>query len=141
MIGAAGTALIVSIVQRIEIVGWYAAAAAAVYLFVAGRWEGSRALDLEEQYAPIPPRIMQQETQPVTATGYDLEAGLEGLLLEDATSESSGGKGFGARTSPPVDIDEILRKLHREGVDSLSLIEQQALLTASRELQQKRSKG
>ena len=37
-----------------------------------------------------------------------------------------------------LDIDEILRKLHREGQDSLSAFEKEALLSASRELQAKR---
>ncbi len=37
-----------------------------------------------------------------------------------------------------LDVDEILRKLHREGQDSLSAFEKEALLSASRELKARR---
>ncbi len=40
-----------------------------------------------------------------------------------------------------MDVDEILRKLHREGADSLSLHEQEALLLASRALKEKREQS
>ena len=151
MAGVAGTAVVVGFAVGTEVVGWYAAAAAAVYLFVAGRWEGSRALDLEEQYAPIAPRALRAAPAPaISNTGGEPEVnqGLANLSAADAEEISnslflsSGDQhdGDAAFEEQAVDIDEILRKLHREGADALSLSEQQALLSASRELQQKRSK-
>ena len=43
--------------------------------------------------------------------------------------------------TPTLDLDEILRKLHREGQGSLSDIERKALLTASKRLKDQRDHG
>jgi hypothetical protein len=139
MAGMAGASAVLSIVLGMEIVAWYAAASAAVYLFVASRWERSRALDLEEQYAPVPPRMLRPEAYAMSASGHGMEGTVDGPLRNENPSSGLPSSVAGGALLPPPDIDEILRKLHREGADSLSTVEQQALLNASRELQQKRS--
>jgi hypothetical protein len=147
MLGAGLTTMLLGWVFQTEIVGWYAAVAAAVYLFVAGQWEASRAEDLEEQYAPIferrhpqaadeskRPHLMFTKIEPDAAdqdTGRDLEPrGPEAVpdFLENDAFETT-------------DVDEILRKLHREGRSALSLVEQQALLSASRQLNERRGQA
>jgi len=145
LVGVACSAAVLSLVTHREVVAWYAAAAAAVYLFVASRWERSRAEDLEEQYAPIATRSLQvklvdakvprlsrdHQPDPVEKLAEAAERSAEELFDESPDSDSVSH----------VDIDEILRKLHREGPDSLLPVEQEALLTASRELKQKRGGG
>ncbi len=144
LLGVAGAVIITGIVLEREIVAWYAAAAAAVYLFVASRWEHSRAEDLEEQYAPIATRSIRARRVdakvPKLSHGRQLDAVAE--LAEGA--EQSADDLLNEFAEEPVtryDIDEILRKLHREGPESLSPSEQEALLSASRELKERRSKS
>lgn len=112
-----------------DIIGWYAAIAAAVYLFVASQWEGSRAEELEEQYAPLAALNPAREA----TTNLIPEMSLEELVASAEPGSSSPSAG-----EPRTDIDEILRKLYREGAESLTPEEQEALLSASRELKEKR---
>lgn len=144
--------------------GWYAFFGAAIYMFVAGRWEGSRAVDAEQQYTPMPLRELAlprresshapiargphfdiarqptdselvEESIPVDEI-EDRDHALEALVTDTADS----GEGDEASDSPAeaLDVDEILRKLHREGAESLSEREQEYLLMASRELNARR---
>ena len=144
MTGIAGTTVAISFAFRTEVVAWYVAAAAAVYLFVASRWEASRAVELEEQYAPIPPRVLRVTPRAVPQDSLTNNAAEEADSrgygehedLDDAIAAFSEFE----RRQESLDVDEILRKLHREGADSLTPVEQQMLLSASRELQQKRGK-
>lgn len=133
-----------------EVVGWYAAFAAAVYLFVASQWEAARAEELEEQYAPTPTRLTRHDSAARLATHLRLEAsGGEEVeeqseeAIERATPVAGAKDGEGQRSSSggESDVDEILRKLHKEGVDSLSPDERQALLSASRQINEKRGQA
>lgn len=127
-----------------EIVGWYAPVAASVYLFVASCWEMSRAEDIEEQYAPIHTRIARKDQTHSAVPHLSLErrdpvsdivktaTQSAEAMFEEYNQETDGGQ---------TDVDEILRKLHREGACSLSAHEQEALLIASRELKEKRKQA
>jgi len=137
------------------IAGWYAAIAAAVYLFVASRWESARAEELEEQYQPQAWRHPRRSRLVANDRSREETAGWEpadstppwdsvyptddsdailASSLEQPAAENSGGP-----TEPiGLDIDEILRKIHREGRDALTDAERQALLEASRRIQAKR---
>lgn len=149
MLGVGICSLVVCIMLRREDVGWYAAVAAAVYLFVAGRWESSRADDLEEQYSPVLHRHtthgrtvksphLKYRVDSEQGDGSQLkqnsnEAAHESTGTEDGLHEPSDSALLAA-----TDIDDILRKLHREGRQSLSQVEQQALLSASRQIKERR---
>lgn len=61
-----------------------------------------------------------------------------GVLPIDETLDADGESEF---DEPPLDVDEILRKLHRDGADSLSEPERETLMTASRQLNDRRQKG
>lgn len=131
----AGTSLFVcSVFTQYEYFSWYALAAAAVYLFVASRWELARSLQLEEQYMPVVNVRTDLPARRIPAT--HLQRGRE-------ANQNHADKPRERTESRPtdIDIDEILRKLHREGSASLSVQEQEALLTASQRLQEKQRKS
>lgn len=160
MLGVGLSAVVVSLIWRQEIIGWYAAIAAAVYLFVAAQWEASRAEELEEQYMPVLKRTHaahpQRSNRPhlkfrPRAEGRDDRRPPAGNLPAtddqrlDVTGEALASDGFGDESPAEdaqgaLDIDEILRKLHRHGSHALSRHEQEALLNASQRLQAKRSR-
>ena len=159
MLGIGLSAVALSLVWRQEIIGWYAAVAAAVYLFVAAQWEASRADELEEQYMPVLPRAHaahgQRPARPHLKFRPIGEGGDEHSLhgsqpaTEDQRPEvaaealSSADFVYEPSDDSPresLDIDEILRKLHRDGSQSLTRLEQEALLNASQRLQAKRSR-
>ncbi|GAB5406604.1 MAG: hypothetical protein Aurels2KO_48350 [Aureliella sp.] len=144
--------------------GWYAFIGAAIYMFVAGRWEGSRAVEAEQQYTPMPARELSlQRHQPMSrepiARGPHFEISrqpTESELTEDSmpvdeiedrdqaleslvsdTSDMAENEQVDPQDES-LDVDEILRKLHREGAESLSEREQEHLLMASRELNARR---
>ncbi|MCA9160682.1 MAG: M50 family metallopeptidase [Planctomycetales bacterium] len=144
--GALGAGLCIWLVgwsMNLEFPGWYALVAAAVYLFVASRWEVSRAEELEKQYMPLATYKVHAPSMPLNASHVSFEL--------EQSSES--GQDIASPLPSPIDLkedriliseadlDNILRKLHREGSESLSPHEQEALLTASRELQEKRRGG
>ncbi len=160
MLGIGLSTMVTSLVLRQEILGWYAAVAAAVYLFVAGRWESSRAEELEEQYAPVLHRHSRHQSgvksahlqfgvepgNPETGRKHPArrKTGDEALAPVDSSAAQSAADAVASEFAEQTmlagtDIDEILRKLHREGRDALSDGEQQALLSASRELNARRS--
>ena len=136
-----------------DLIGWYAAIAAAVYLFVASQWEVSRADDLEAQYAPLPVRTTRQDAPgnllrphfpmapPASESGSERATIDSTLGSQTGRSEPASNKPSRESVAIKTDVDEILRKLHREGADSLSSLEQEALLSASRELKEKRSRS
>ncbi len=144
--------------------GWYAFLGAAIYMFVAGRWESSRAVDAEQQYTPMPLRELAlprrespresiargphfkisaqptdseliEESMPVDEID-DRDHALEALV--GGTSDADDNDQANDILPEPLDVDEILRKLHREGSESLSQREQEYLLIASRELNARR---
>jgi hypothetical protein len=142
MLGAGSAVAITGLVFEQEIAGWYAAVAAAVYLFVASCWEVSRAEDIEEQYAPIHTRIARKDPAHSTVPQMRLER-RDDPVSEIVQSAKESAEGMFDEFSQEadiqrIDVDEILRKLHREGARSLSIHEQEALLSASRQLKEKR---
>lgn len=161
MMGMGVSTLLMSLLWQREIIGWYAATAAAVYLFVAGQWESSRADELEEQYMPIRPRKHSSHAgqsvrphlkfrpipeQDITPSAPQPHEGLTDPLIDgDAPATSSSiSSVFGSHphnADVATDIDEILRKLHRDGRDALTQLERDALLNASQKLQAKRSQS
>ncbi len=117
------------------ITGWYGFIAAAVYLFVGGRWEAARAAEFDEPAYEEPtylrrrdPAHARQSDSPFPARSEYQPHGAH-YAMQDSD------------VIPALDIDEILRKLHREGESSLSDDERQALLTASRRLKNQRENG
>lgn len=160
MLGAGLSAVAVSLMWRQEIIGWYAAIAAAVYLFVAAQWEASRADEIEEQYNPVlarahaahPPRSNRphlkfrpfaegrDDNGMLSAKQPTTEEQRSDLIGEALASDVFGGESSADDTQSAMDIDEILRKLHRQGRHALSRHEQEALLNASQKLQAKRSR-
>lgn len=162
MLGMGMSTLLMSLIWQREIIGWYAATAAAVYLFVASQWETSRADELEEQYMPVLPRShaphakqsqrphlkFRPITEPGKARGAPqsqnslTESFPPAELADDSFSKDISGEEFSKGNSlASLDIDEILRKLHRQGREALSRHEQEALLNASQKLQEKRSQS
>lgn len=156
MLGIAVAAVVLSVILRQEIIGWYAAAAAAVYLFVAAQWEASRADDLEEQYMPVLPRKhAAHDSQsglphlkfrptaggPLATNQPAVEAPLAKATAEAMSNDDIADKPLGDDLHESLDIDEILRKLHHHGSQALSRHEQEALFNASQRLQAKRSRS
>lgn len=141
-------------IMQQEVLGWYAAAAAAVYLFIAGRWELARAEELEEQFATVPTPLTRLDVSstvhaPHINFGADVDStpsdAIDGLTAEAFDSAEQMFDEFedefeSPSVSPePMDVDEILRKVHKEGTGSLSESERQTLLSASQQLKQRRS--
>ena len=116
------------------ITGWYGFIAAAVYLFVGGRWEAARAAEYDEP-TPEEPSYMTRR-DPAHArqleSPFPARSDFQPLSSHFTEPESS--------VTPALDVDEILRKLHREGQDSLSSIEKEALLSASKRLKRQRDR-
>ncbi|GIW97628.1 MAG: hypothetical protein KatS3mg111_0961 [Pirellulaceae bacterium] len=153
------------------IVGWYAAIAAAVYLFVAAQWEAARAEELEEEYLPRRHREIEQRSpeystkgglpapssrtnrrhedddSPDLSDGFTMDwlAGAEEAEAEHPAETDEPHEPWhepeelGDRPSESsLDIDEILRKIHRHGREALTDVEREALLDASRRLKRRR---
>ncbi len=168
MFGVGLTSIAFGSLFGVEVTGWYASLAAAAYLFVASQWEHSRAEDLEDQFAPsrIGRRVRRGDAEYGSAVHFesdaaapdmdsvDLLSGEDGIfnpdfddtLALDAASLSS-QRDFGKDDAPEnvatdedasEDIDEILRKLHRSGLDALSDDERQALVSASEQIKERR---
>lgn len=146
--------------------GWYAFIAAAIYLYVGAQWEASRATELEQQYAPLAAhhhpfsrpepqqklkgphfklkRIRPVEPEQADAAAEDLARHASDFAVDipgsaEITEVSGSANHAGMSVDKTVDIDEILRKVHREGTEALSDTEHQALLSASRLLNARRS--
>ena len=139
-------------VMQQEVLGWYAAAASAVYLFIAGQWELARADELEEQYATIPTPLARLDVSSTVhsphinfglETGDDSSDAIDGLTAEAFDSAEQLfdeiEEDYDEEAAPEThDVDEILRKVHKEGTEALSESERQILLSASQELKQRR---
>jgi hypothetical protein len=116
------------------ITGWYVFLILGVYLVIGGRWENTQAAELAEEILPMEPvSVMRRDT--AHARKPDSHFGLGDH--SGAGNTSSKELGYLA----PPDLDEILRKLHRDGRESLSAQEKEALLSASRRLREKRNRG
>ena len=147
-LGTGFAALGLSLIYSVEPIGWYAVTAAGVYLFVASRWEVSRSLQLEEQCVQLE-AVTREHHQKHSHHGSKHHRGGGSDILHGSelafrqTSDEPSSAGQSATKSErrmhvsEAYLDEILRKLHREGTSSLSIREQEALLTASRKLREK----
>ncbi|MFO0940135.1 MAG: hypothetical protein U0930_05150 [Pirellulales bacterium] len=147
LMGAGATLFALSCIEKQDYFGWYALIAAGVYLFVASRWEAARSHQLEEQYMPV--LNVRQDTParrpPAPHFGQaPRESKRKGKAVRDRAADNVKPKvqatvpGVESAPTNESDIDEILRKLHREGTGSLSIQEQEALLTASQKLKEKK---
>ncbi len=149
LLGVGMALMCVSLLSGQEITGWYCVIAASVYLFVAGQWESSRAESIEEQYAPVLLRKHRPHAKEIKTahTKFRGEAGGAQSKIErrtsavDITNNEILMDAAEETLSKSSDVDEILRKLHREGLESLSQLEQDALLSASRRLKAKRGQS
>ncbi|MBX3421202.1 MAG: M50 family metallopeptidase [Pirellulaceae bacterium] len=123
--------------------GWYAVLAAAVYLYVASRWEASRAVHLEEQYMPFHTAKHEHRSRKKSQREVEPESG-DSLPVVKTSKRRDSAAQVGRESRRTVIseayLDEILRKLHREGTASLTAREQEALLTASQRLKEKRQR-
>lgn len=149
LLGGALSVFVVCYLLEIDPIGWYLLAATGVYLMVASRWEKSRAADLEEQCVSF--GANRQERRSRSSSGrHDHRLGhgtdksgpaVATPAVATSNSEDSGAGSVKMR-EPRMHVseaylDEILRKLHKEGAGSLSVKEQEALLTASQKLKEK----
>ena len=135
-LGIGVTLFAVSFSGDTEYFGWYALVAAAVYLFVASRWESARSRQLEEQYMPM----INDRQQSAHRT-----LGPPHLQIRGRRDASRGKPRTMRRvtheSSAELDVDEILRKLHREGTAALSVQEQEVLLSASQRLKEQKKQA
>ncbi len=162
--GSGVTLLVLSAFRVVEL-PWYALIGCAVYLFVAAHWEAARANELEQQYSPLNhagrPGSRQRRRRPTAS--LDLSSADSHLAdIEEAAlrsvEEDDGETSWHDEASFPVinqeessrehskqlkslDIDEILRKLHREGRESLTDEEHSFLISTSEQINQKRQRG
>lgn len=113
--------------------GWYGFIAASIYLFVGGRWEAARAAEFDEPAFQEPAFMSRRDPAHARQTDspFPARSDYQPHLSNYATQE----------TERALDLDEILRKLHREGQKALSELERQALLTASKRLKNQRGQG
>lgn len=138
LLGAGSTLFMLSLVSDTEYFGWYALIAASVYLFVASRWEAARSYQLEEQYMPVV-NVRQDVAQRRVPTPHFKKPQRE-ISESPARQPTKLEERRERQPAAETDIDEILRKLHREGTGSLSIQEQEALLSASQRLKEKQKK-
>lgn len=137
LLGCGSTLFALSWFVETEYFGWYALIAAAVYLFVASRWESARSLQLEEQYMPVV-NVRQDVPQRRPPAPHFGQAAAARSKREEPAKEK---RSEPAKPASESEIDEILRKLHREGTSALSIQEQEALLSASQKLKEKQKRS
>ena len=112
---------------------WYALLFVSIYLLTVSQFEAYEAHSEEEIAQEIPRSWRQRDP----ASTLNLQR--QPKLSSDYSPLSSFADSADVAQGPDaLDIDEILRKLHREGQDALSAYEKEALLIASRELQARR---
>jgi len=135
-----------SILHNVDSLGWYAVTAVGVYLFVASRWERSRAEQLEQQFFPLGDASRVRHHRQTGSRHHRHEPSEVVQDAEIPSHVASMDPAVVGTTAPRPErkmhvseayLDEILRKLHREGTASLSIREQEALLTASQKLKEK----
>lgn len=130
MMGCGISLWLLGLMTDTEHFAWYALIAASVYLFVSSRLEAARSRLLEEQYMPFV--SVRKDTPQRHPPAPHLN------LSPPESRNRSHEKAARKSSSNEVELDEILRKLHREGSGSLSDQEQEALLRASQKLKEKR---
>lgn len=107
--------------------GWYFLLMVSIYLLVVSQIEAYHAHQAEEFLDPPASKLRQR---PRLASYPDSPYSKFANFDEDPLDLPS--------PHEVLDVDEILRKLHREGQESLSAFEKEALLSASRELKARR---
>ena len=117
------------------VTGWYGFIAASVYLFVGGRWEAARAAEFDEPAFEEPAFMSRRDPAHARQSDSPFPA------RSDFQPHSSHYTALDVDLTHTLDLDEILRKLHREGQGSLSDSERKALLTASKRLKDQRDHG
>lgn len=132
MIGCGLTLLVLGSLSNTEYVAWYVLVAASIYLFVSSRFEAARSRLLEEQYMPIV-TVRKDPPQALPPTPH--------LKVVVPEPKNRAQEKAAKKSSNETDLDDILRKLHREGTGALSDQEQEALLKASQKLKEKRKTG
>lgn len=146
-LGVGGTLAGISLLGVQYVEWWYCAAAAGGYLWVASRWEVVRAQEIEQRYSPFKTQIERRDMSEVLQGGHFQKEGQHQSQAQKRSVESKPSQAqsreLQALSVPDteVDIDEILRKIHREGADSLSSDENAALLSASEKLKKNREQS
>ena len=136
LLGAGLTLFIASLIYAHELLWGCGLMATAIYLLFSSRWELSRACELESDFVPFQARITRRDGPAAGQPGPHRRAA--GVKAKSSHSEGN-AESEGIPSEPPaLDVDDILRKLHRDGRESLSSVESEALISASRELQRKR---
>ncbi|MGN6134106.1 MAG: hypothetical protein ACTHOU_06365 [Aureliella sp.] len=136
-VGLAGFALamIATRLAAMEpVFSWYALLFVAVYLLTLSQFEAYQAQQ-EEEFSTEPPLARPWKQRDPAGVNLLRQPKLGG---DYATLSSFAEPPEAAPAPEALDIDEILRKLHREGQEALSAFEKEALLIASRELQARR---
>ncbi len=138
---------------------WYAFWGGGIYLFVAARWEASRGLEAERTYAPQFRPISRsdkgsREPGAIHLGGSRIANSAESIreksesedepdwiesLFDAATESVPKPVVESRRVVSDLEIDEILRKLHREGRAALLPAEQEALMLASQRFSERRT--
>lgn len=136
-IGLAGFALAM-IATRLatmeSVLVWYALLFVSIYLLTVSQLEAFQAQQ-EEEFAE--PEMMQPWKKRDTAGSINIQR--QSKMMSEYQSSSSYAESVELSSmAETLDIDEILRKLHREGQDALSPFEKEALMSASREIQARR---
>jgi hypothetical protein len=147
LLGVSLAVFAISSTLELQPMGWYLFAAAGVYLLVSSRWEVSRAAQLEEQCVSFGAARVERRSrrssgrQPKREPVKESEDTVPASAFHPVDAEDQEADSVTIR-EPRMHVseaylDEILRKLHREGTAALSVREQEALLTASQKLKEK----
>lgn len=136
-IGLAGFALAM-IATRLanmdSVLVWYAFLFVSIYLLTVSQLELFQAQQEEEFAEPeLPPSWKKRD--PANSINIQRQSK---MMTEYQSSSTYGESVELSSMAETLDIDEILRKLHREGQDALSPFEKEALMSASREIQARR---
>jgi hypothetical protein len=136
-VGLAGFALAM-IATRLatmdSVIMWYALLFVSIYLLMVSQFETFQAQQEEEFAEPELPHTWRKR-DPTSSINIQRQSKLMSEYRSGSAYSESVELSSMAET---LDIDEILRKLHREGQDALSAFETEALMSASREIQARR---
>lgn len=117
-----------------SMLGWSALLFVSIYLLTVSQLESFQAQQ-EEEFAE--PEITHSWKKRDAAGSINIQR--QSKLMSEYQSSSSYNESVELSSmAETLDIDEILRKLHREGQDALSPFEKEALMSASREIQARR---
>lgn len=138
LLGGFGMAVLaLDMVSQRSFAGWYTIFAPAVYLLVVSRWERSLASDIDD-IGPFDQHSQEHQSELRRLASVRAKASSANLAGMGDESDLIERRNEQPANDNRLDVDNILRKLHREGETSLSLREKEALLSASRLLQAKR---